>query len=304
MAHPKRNALVFLAVTFILAISVFPGVVSPLLKCAYAETPGATALKGEAAGSVSAMPSLPVSDAKERTETGNPVGTISWVSGTAYVQPTGQSFLYRADKAMPLYHGDKLITDKSAKMAFSLNDGSTMSLAPGTELVINLSVYNPEQKKRVAMIDMLAGKARFVVKKFNDYKYSQFNVSTKSSVVGVRGSDFIVEIVTETGETIQRQITIVTTLENTVIEVWDPANPENRIVLNSYQELVSMLGELGEPDNVTMEEIEQELSDFNQDDDDGDDDGDGNDEGDEEGEGDGDPDDFTFPNDMNSASPS
>ncbi|NJL58710.1 MAG: FecR domain-containing protein [Desulfobacteraceae bacterium] len=112
---------------------------------------------------------------------------------------------FRCSKAIPS------LPAKTGDVSLRLGDGSVLTLTTATKLVINESIYDPSKENRSAFVSMTIGKARFWIKKLEDFKYSDFKVKTQTAVVGVRGSDFIVEA----GD----DFTKVTALENTQIEV-------------------------------------------------------------------------------------
>ena len=194
---------------------------------------------------------------------------------------TDRKYGYEAKKGLPLYNGDTLFTRSPGAMTIVLKDNSKMALAADTSLVINKSIYDPAGKSRMSFVSMLAGKARFLVTKLSDYRHSRFNVKTGSSVVGVRGSDFIIE---QIGDKI-----IISCLDNTVLEVFNPDFPlEEPVIVTSFQQLVAAIGQLpGNPVNVSPEELKKLLKDLGLSGDADDDDDDGG-NGDGTGEGDGD----------------
>ncbi len=190
-----------------------------------------------------------------RPGTGQSVGTVRRVQGKAVVQHEKETHGYRVYQKMNLYSGDVLYTAGDGHLELILNDGSSLTLSSDTHMVIDKSVYNPRSRHRHSFFSMLAGKARFIVKKLSDYKYSQFNVRTEASVVGVRGSDFIIEV------SQQGNKTVITALGNTVLEIIDPAHPlQEPVIVTSFQQLIAVLGEvLGNPEDVPQEEIRQKL---------------------------------------------
>ncbi|MFP4039275.1 MAG: FecR domain-containing protein [Desulfosudaceae bacterium] len=202
---------------------------------------------------------------------GQSVGTVKTARPQAYIMHSDRQYGYVAKKGLPLYSGDTLFTRKDGKLAVSFKDGSETVLAANSSLVINKSVYDPEGGNRLSFMEMISGKARFVVKKLAEYKHSRFSVKTASSVVGVRGSDFILEISQDGNRT------IITALDNTVLEVVDPANPlAEPVTVTSFQQLVTVLGEvLGTPEDIPKDQLRQRLQELGL-------------MGDDNGEGDGD----------------
>lgn len=142
---------------------------------------------------------------------GSPVGIVQLVQGSVVIIHFGETQGYLAKKDLPLFKSDTIITREDGRISFRLNDGSVLTMTTGTKLVINESVYDSDKESRSAFVSMVIGKARFWVKELSDFKHSEFKVKTNTAVVGVRGSDFVVEA----AET----YTKVTAFEHTRIEV-------------------------------------------------------------------------------------
>ncbi|MEW6076945.1 MAG: FecR family protein [Thermodesulfobacteriota bacterium] len=182
---------------------------------------------------------------------GQSVGVARQARGKVVVQHEKEDHGYAVSNGMNLYNGDTLYTAHDGHLELAFNDGSNLVLAADTKLAIDKSIFDPDSKSRLSFLNMAAGKARFMVKKMSDYHHSQFNVKTESSVVGVRGSDFILEI------SQQGKKTVITALGNTVLEILDPAHPlEEPVLVTSFQQLVTVLGEImGRPVDISEEEI-------------------------------------------------
>ncbi len=142
---------------------------------------------------------------------GTPVGTIQLVQGSVLIVHFGEIHGYAAKKDLPLFKSDTIITRDDGRISFKLNDGSVLTMTTGTKLVLNESVYDLDKESRSAFVSMIIGKARFWVKELADFKNSEFKVKTNTAVVGVRGSDFVVEAADT--------YTKVTAFEHTRIEV-------------------------------------------------------------------------------------
>lgn len=144
---------------------------------------------------------------------GAPVGEVRLLQGTAVVAHAEDAGTgYPLSLGDPVFQGDTLFTGADGKVNVELNDGSRLTLATNTRMVISRSVYNPEQlKTRNSFIRVIFGKARFFVRKIEDLLSSDFKVKTETAIVGVRGSDFAVEA--------SEELTTVTAFEDTQIDV-------------------------------------------------------------------------------------
>lgn len=144
---------------------------------------------------------------------GAAVGEVRLIQGTvAVVHAEDDGVGYPLSNGDSIFRGDTIYTGDDGKVNIELTDGSRITLATGTAMAIDRSIYNPERlKTRSSFVRVVFGKARFLVRKISGLVSSEFNVKTKTAIVGVRGSDFAVEA-TETR-------TRVTAFEDTQIDV-------------------------------------------------------------------------------------
>ncbi len=142
---------------------------------------------------------------------GVPAGRIDLVQGKGLIIHADKLLGYRIKAGLSIFLGDTIITLEKGRVRLKLNDGSVLTLASKTKLVISRSIYDPVKKNRSSFINMGMGKARFMIRKMSRFKRSDFKVKTKTALIGVRGSDFIIEADDKT--------THVTALEKTRLEV-------------------------------------------------------------------------------------
>ena len=186
---------------------------------------------------------------------GSPVGKVRLVQGNVIIMHADILIGYQAKEELPLYQGDTIVTRKKGRIRFRLNDGTVLTLASETKLIINRSVYNPKKKSRFSFLSMSLGKARFWVRKLI-YKRSSFKVKTPTAVVGVRGSDFIIKATAV--------LTEVTAFEDTQLSIISPIAPEvEPAMLEDFERIMIEEGALpSEVEKVSPEEIEQMKKDF------------------------------------------
>jgi len=180
---------------------------------------------------------------------GMPAGEIQLVQGNTLIIHANEDFAYQAQKNLPLFKGDTIITKEKGLIRFKLNDQSIMTLASKTKLVLNRSIYDPEKKTRSTFISMGLGKVRFTVTKLLNFINSGFNVKTKTAIVGVRGSDFIVISMPD--------LTEVTALDNTELQVLSLTAPQTQTLLKEFENTFIKQGELPSiPEILLPEKIE------------------------------------------------
>ena len=185
------------------------------------------------------------------------VGLVQVVEGRVVIMHADMLRGYLAKKDLPLFQGDIIVTRKDGRARLAMNDGSILSMVSETRMVINQSVYHKKKKRRFSFFK-LVGKTRFWVKKLVDLKQSDVKIKTETAVVGVRGSDFIIEGTAKT--------TIVTAddLEGSKLEIMSLAKPDAKpTILNSNQRSEVKKGELPTtPVFVPSAEREQMKKDF------------------------------------------
>jgi len=182
--------------------------------------------------------------------TGSPVGRILSTSGKVIIVHADMSRGYWAKNDLPVFEGDIIVTRQTGKVQFQLNDDSIVTLAPDTKLTIDKSVFDPDEKVRNSLMQLAVGKAHFYVKKLFVFKLYDFLVKTPTATVGVRGSQWIMEVY----ETLTR----ITTQEKTVIEVWSPSFPEKKSTLTALEQTVVAVEETPtEPTKVSLDTIDQ-----------------------------------------------
>lgn len=148
---------------------------------------------------------------------GKSVGHFQMVQGRTLVIHKDIQTAWQVKDGTPLFMGDAIYTMEQSRARLQLNDESILTLGSDTDLVINKSVYDPSASSRSVFIKMAVGKARFWIKKLADYKDADFKIKTKTAIVGVRGSDFVVEATDIS--------TSVTAFEKTLVEVIGLAVP-------------------------------------------------------------------------------
>ena len=122
------------------------------------------------------------------------VGKVSDVSGKAVIIHLNETTGYHVLQDMKIYRGDMIFTGRTTKVDILLNDGSQISQGAESKIQFNQLVYSPKKRTRNAFINMTSGKARFSVQKLNNFNNRRFRVKTASALIGVRGSDFVIQV--------------------------------------------------------------------------------------------------------------
>ncbi len=101
---------------------------------------------------------------------GNPVGKVLIVKGEVIILRHDAGRGYRAEKGLPLFQHDTLITGEKGSIRIQFNDGSRLTLAANTRMSINKMLYIPETKSRSTFLKLTVGKIRCWVKKLGELK--------------------------------------------------------------------------------------------------------------------------------------
>lgn len=178
------------------------------------------------------------------------LGEVQIVRGKVIIIREEISHSCWAKRDISIFNKDIISTQENGRMRFSFNDGSLVTLASRTELEITRSIYDQAVKERYLVFNMRSGKARFLVKKLDGFKHSEAKVKTKTALVVVKGSDFIIEATDK--------YTRITSLADTQLEVlsldWPDAPPA---LLSEFNRTVIEEGILpSEVETVPKEEIE------------------------------------------------
>ncbi len=120
-------------------------------------------------------------------------GGVSAVQGSAQaVRETTQDDLAVND---PIFRNDVLETGPDAKLRVTFADNTQLTLGPDADVVIDDYVYAPEKKTGNAALRITSGTARVLAGLIEDNGGSQaFSIRTPVATIGIRGTDFFVEM--------------------------------------------------------------------------------------------------------------
>jgi len=113
----------------------------------------------------------------------------------------GKALQFHKDETEPItlkpgskiYLNDRIMTLKESKVQLIFRDDSVLTLAPESELIIDVESFSRVSGRRNSKFSLLKGKVRSVVGKSFSTKGSKFEIHTQTAVAGVRGTQNIVE---------------------------------------------------------------------------------------------------------------
>jgi hypothetical protein len=119
------------------------------------------------------------------------VGTFKQVQGETWI---GAADTRRAPAPGDgLREAERVSTGKTGAASITLKDGTVLTLGPNTTVDLNQFQFDATTQKGNFALDLLQGSIRVVTGLLARINPDLFKISTPTAVVGVRGTDFIVE---------------------------------------------------------------------------------------------------------------
>ncbi|MBA4260971.1 MAG: hypothetical protein C0443_02825 [Comamonadaceae bacterium] len=119
------------------------------------------------------------------------VGTFKQVQGEAWI---GVADARRAPTPGDgLRQAERVSTGQTGAATITLKDGTVLTLGPNTTVDLNQFQFDATTQKGHFALDLLQGSIRVVTGLLARINPDLFKVTTPTAVVGVRGTDFIVE---------------------------------------------------------------------------------------------------------------
>lgn len=158
---------------------------TPTVDTGTVNTTGAsTAVTAEPVAQVPPAPVIPPNDTSR-------VGTFKHVEGEAWQG--------RATERQPLRPGDgvretaQLSTGANGAASVLLKDGTVLTMGPNTTVDLRRFSFDSTTQEGHFALDLIKGSVRVITGLLARINPELFKVHTPTSVVGVRGTDFIVE---------------------------------------------------------------------------------------------------------------
>jgi hypothetical protein len=182
------------------------------------------------------------------------VGKITEAQGQITVVRAGQSLAAKLSSG--ILPGDEIATGPGARAKIWFKDESVITLSEKSRFKVDALEYNPGSSRR-SMFTLVTGKAKALVSGwFGAEPEQQYQIRALSTVAGVRGTEFIVQIKGEG----QNAAAFFATISGT-ITLWDVNHPDRRVSLpaNFFMEILN-----GSLPGMTQQMTEQFLMQFNQ----------------------------------------
>jgi hypothetical protein len=121
----------------------------------------------------------------------NRSGTIKNVTGSVSLLRSGATLV--AEPGAAVVERDRISTGPNSGAAFSLRDGTTISLGPNS--IVDMTSFRFESTKQEGelTLGLVTGALRFISGLLSKRSSANMHISTNTATIGIRGTDFIVE---------------------------------------------------------------------------------------------------------------
>lgn len=116
-------------------------------------------------------------------------GEVEFVRGVGFAQTPGQT-PRTLGKGLALQEGDRLTTADGATAVVKLQDGTRMTVRPGSEMVLTQFKYKADAADNGMVINMLRGGLRAITGLIAKGSPNAARIQTNTATIGIRGTDF------------------------------------------------------------------------------------------------------------------
>ncbi len=120
-------------------------------------------------------------------------GTFKSVVGNVRVQ-SANGVQREATSGSALSVLERVITGADGSAAVTLRDGTVITVGPGSNVSISAFSFEPTTQSGNLLVNVLEGSIRMLTGLLAKVNPQSIQVQTPTSLVGVRGTDFIVEV--------------------------------------------------------------------------------------------------------------
>ncbi len=121
-----------------------------------------------------------------------PIGHVKKVTGTVLLDRAGKT--QALEPGMALQNGDRIRTGADGLVGVTLADDTLLSAGKGSSLLINNFQFDTKTHAGSMLATLSKGSLHVVTGLIAKKSPAQVNFKTPSTVLGVRGTDFIVEV--------------------------------------------------------------------------------------------------------------
>ncbi len=122
-------------------------------------------------------------------------GVVKTVRGQVRIERGSRNLDARVGDA--IHEGDRLVSDKDSSIGVSMKDETLLSIGPNSTLVIDKYAYDPVTRAGEVSTKIVKGTLRYVTGLIGKLHPQAIKVTTANATIGIRGTDFIVEVPVE-----------------------------------------------------------------------------------------------------------
>jgi hypothetical protein len=119
-------------------------------------------------------------------------GTIKSASGSVSVERNGRATpIALGDRVMP---ADTLVTGKDGRLSITLRDDTLISIGTDTRVALSEFSFTPSTNEGSLWLSVQRGVAAIASGLIARFNPKAMRVSTPSALLGIRGTEFVVEV--------------------------------------------------------------------------------------------------------------
>ena len=122
-----------------------------------------------------------------------PAGIMKKVQGTVLVRGLDAAAPRAVTSGDAWFAGERLVTKADSAASLTLRDGSELVLAANTAVALPKFEYDTTTQEGNILLDFLGGQLRILSGLIAKNKSENMRIKTATALVGVRGTDFILE---------------------------------------------------------------------------------------------------------------
>lgn len=119
-------------------------------------------------------------------------GIIKTVHGQVLVERGGRNL--EAKVGDPVQEKDRVSAQAGSSAGISMNDETLLSIGPNSSMIIDKYTFNPVTREGQVETSILKGTLRYITGLIGRVNPSAIKVMTPTATIGIRGTDFIVEV--------------------------------------------------------------------------------------------------------------
>lgn len=118
-----------------------------------------------------------------------PAGEVEFSRGVGFAQSAGQ-VPRTLGKGLPLNEGDRLTTAEGSSAIIKLQDGTRMTLRPGSEMIVQQYKFKEGAADNSMVMQLLRGGFRAITGLISKNSPNAGKIQTATATIGIRGTDF------------------------------------------------------------------------------------------------------------------